>query len=233
VASFYRWLHRWHGETQDLHACTPYYAKKQKVSERTVYRWLACLRSLGYITTEVDPGIERRITPVLDPPKRRRMSGVCQGSLSGVPSSMASDAYEASTRQAVNAGPAAPGPDLSPAAPVEAVSAGADEVKCLCSVGLAPAAAVGLVKQHGLKAVRNALAAYQQAKEVRNPVGWVVKAVERRYQFVPESACEARTEAKRVILAYESGPTSINGLQGKAAFDALRPKLAAAGRASR
>lgn len=153
--------------------------------------------------------------------------------MSGVPTLEASDAWEASTAHGVNAGPAAPVPEVPPAAPVEAVSAAADEVKCLCSVGLAPAAAVGLVNRHGLKAVRNALAAYQQAKEVRNPVGWVVKAVERRYQFVPQSACEARTEAKKVILACDPGPVAINGLQGKAAFDALRPKLAAAGRVSR
>ncbi len=44
VGSFYRWLHRWHSETNDLHACTGYFARKQKVTERTVYRWLAVLR---------------------------------------------------------------------------------------------------------------------------------------------------------------------------------------------
>ncbi len=233
VASFYRWLHRWHCETQDLHACTSYYAKKQGVSERTVYRWLACLRSLAYIQTEQTVGVERRITPLLEPPKRRRMSGGCQGSVSGVPTCIVSDAYEASTSaEVVNAVPAAPASDLSPAAPVEAVSAGADEVRSLCSVGLAPAAAVNLVNRHGLQAVRNALAAYRQAQDIRNPVGWVVKAVERRYQFAPESACEGRTEAKKVILAYDPGPADLDGLQGKAAFDALRAKMALAGRAS-
>jgi hypothetical protein len=84
-----------------------------------------------------------------------------------------------------------------------------------------------------MKAVRNALAAYQQAKDVRNPVGWVVKAVERRYQFAPESACEGRTEAKKVILAYSPGPDTLDGLHGKAAFDAMRAKMAVAGRVSR
>ncbi len=242
VLSFYRWLYRWYGQTADLHAATGYYARKQKVSERTVYRWLAYLRANGFIVTEQTIGVERRITPQVEPPRKRTrlhtisyaVSGVCQGSVSGVSSSMVSDAYEASTSaEVVNAVPAAPASDLSPAAPVEAVSAGADEVKCLCSVGMSPRIALNLVNQHGMKAVRNALAAYQQAKDVRNPVGWVVKAVERRYQFAPESACEGRTEAKKVILAYSPGPDTLDGLHGKAAFDAMRAKMAVAGRVSR
>ena len=68
VASFYRWLHRWYTETGDLHACTGYYARKQGVSERTVYRWLALLKRLEFISTEQTPGVERRITPHLPPP---------------------------------------------------------------------------------------------------------------------------------------------------------------------
>jgi hypothetical protein len=356
VLSFYRWLYRWYGDTADLHACTGYYAKKQHVSERTVYRWLACLRSLGYIQTEVTVGVERRIVPIQEPPKRRRMSGVCQGSMSGVSTLKAPDAYNATTQVCVNAGAAPPLPEVLPAPaparsgpvagllpptggseascehsatlgaeqgsdegvtseglernevvggvalrpekekrsrcrrsaatrpetrneegsegrgasqgfgavlgaasqigggcfvarrnstgrnpslasgaalPVEVLSVAGEEVKCLCSVGLAQGAAVGLVQRHGLKAVREALAAYRAAKDVRNPVGWLMRAVERRYEFASPSACEGRTGPKRVVLAYEPVPASINGLQGKAAFDAMRVKLSTAGRASR
>jgi hypothetical protein len=68
IASFYRWLCRWHSQTEDLHASTPYYAWKQGVSERTIYRWLHRLRADGYLSSEVDIGVERRLTPLLPPP---------------------------------------------------------------------------------------------------------------------------------------------------------------------
>jgi hypothetical protein len=211
LASFYRWLHRWHGETEDLHAATGYYARKQRVSERTIYRWLARLRALGYIVTEQTPGVERRITPVQEPPAKRRaaskpalegkrVSGVCQGSVSGVSSLIASDAYEAST------------------APPEAVAA-------LRAEGVPEPVAVRVVQAHGEKAVRNAVSAYRQTKGIRNPVGWLLRAVEGRYQFVPKEVSEGRAEARRLSVVSRPPVPSVNGLQGKAAFDSLRSKL--------
>jgi hypothetical protein len=213
IASFYRWLHRWHSQTSDLHASTGYFARKQKVTERTIYRWLAVLRRLGYIQTEQQLGVERRITPVLEappaPPKRHKqspkMSGVCQGSVSGVSSSIASDALDAST------------PDP------EAVAA-------LRAEGVPQPLADQVAARHGRQAVKNAVSAYRQTvKNVRNPVGWLVRAVEQRYQPVPGTASEGRRRAS-VAVSVPPRPVSVDGLQGKAAFDALRGKLALAGR---
>jgi hypothetical protein len=221
IASFYRWLHRWYGETGDLHASTGYYAYKQGVCERTVYRWLQRLRADGYITSEVTPGVEREITPQAPPPsvQRRKMSGVRQGKMSGVPTYKTLYAHDASTPPDVVTPPAS---EVS-----DAVSAVADE---LALVGIPAQVAVHLVASHGLKAAKNALEAYQRAQKVQNPAGWVIRAIERRYQNVPKGSSEGRTAVKTVVVRVPPPPRSVEGLQGKAAFDSLRSKLALAGR---
>jgi hypothetical protein len=219
VASFYRWLKNWHSQTQDLHASTPYYAWKQGVSERTIYRWLRVLQSGGYILTEVDRGLERRITPLAPAPPRQKMSGVCQGKMSGVLPYKRLYAYTTSTQADV----------VKPAASEvsEAVSAVADEV---IAVGVPQPVAVRLVASHGVQAAKNALEAYRNAQKVHNPAGWVIRAIERRYQHAPGSVSEVQRGAKPHIVRLPPPPVSVNGLQGKSAFDALRPKLALAGR---
>jgi hypothetical protein len=219
VASFYRWLKNWHSQTQDLHSSTPYYAWKQGVSERTIYRWLRVLQSGGYISTEVDCGLERRITPLAPAPPRQKMSGVRQGKMSGVPSYKCSYAYKASTGRDVVTPPASE--------VLEAVSAVADEV---VAVGVPQPVAVRLVASHGVQAAKNALEAYRKAQRVQNPAGWVIRAIERRYQSVPKCSAEAQRKVNTVTVNLPPPPSSVNGLQGKAAFDSLRSKLALAGR---
>ncbi len=225
VGSFYRWLHRWHSETNDLHACTGYFARKQKVTERTVYRWLAVLRSSGYIATEQTIGVERRITPLLEaPPKRRqfrtnrqktvpKMSGVCQGSVSGVSSLIASDALK-DTTTAANTKPAAV---VQPPPDVEAVAS-------LRAAGLTDAVASRIVLEKGRKAALDALAAYKAARNVRNPVGWLIRAVEQKYRHVPKEAPEGPRMARRVPVVLEPVVSS-TGLEGYAAFTAMRQRL--------
>jgi hypothetical protein len=218
VASFYRWLHRWYTQTEDLHASTRYYADKQGVSERTVYRWLARLKALGYLTSEQTPGVERRITPcAAPPPKRRKMSGVCQGKMSGVLPYKRSHAWKASTGDTVT--PPASGV-------VQKVSAVADE---LSAAGVPAQVALHLVASHGLKAAQNALNAFQMARNIENPAGWLIRAVERKYQFAPKHPSEVKREAKRVYIQAPPPPAPVDGLTGKAAFDALRSKLGLGG----
>ncbi len=225
VESFYRWLHRWHADTHDLHACTGYYARKQHVTERTVYRWLAALRTSGYIATEQTVGVERRITPLLDaPPKRRqfhtnkrkssaKMSGVCQGSVSGVPSLIASDALKDTTTAA----------NTMPAAVVE-VPPDVEAVASLRAAGLTDAVASRIVLEKGRRAALDAIAAYRAAKNVRNPVGWLIRAVEQRYRHVPKDAPEGSRMARRVPVVVEPVVSS-TGLEGYAAVLAMRERL--------
>jgi hypothetical protein len=230
IGSFYRWLHRWHGQTNDLHACTGYFARKQQVSERTVYRWLAVLRSQGYIATEQTIGVERRITPLLEaPPKRRqfrtnrqktvpKMSGVCQGSVSGVSSLIASDALKDTTTAANTKGAAG----VQPVPDVEAVAA-------LRSAGVSDAVASRIVCAKGRKAVLDAVTAYRAARNVRNPVGWLIRAVEQRYCHVPKDAPEGPRMARRVPVVVPPVVSS-TGLEGYAAFAAMRDRLTGKGR---
>jgi len=226
IASFYRWLHRWHAQTGDVHPSTPYFARKQKVSERTIYRWLAVLRDREYIVSEVDAGVERRIIPQKPPQSvrslRAKMSGDRQGSLSGVPTSYCADASEATTEDV-----------QAPAVrSFEKVSAGADGVSTLCQEGVPQSVAVGLVVKHGPHAVQAAILAYRQAKNVRNVVGWLVRAIERRYQFVSESPKKDSSGASKRVFVSPPPPPAVDGLVGKAAFDSLRSKLSLAGRVS-
>jgi hypothetical protein len=146
------------------------------------------------------------------------MSGVCQGKMSGVPPLRSSYARDAATAGDVG----------TPAASEVSgqVSAIADE---LSAAGVPAPVAVELVTSHGLKAARNALAAYQTAGNVRNPAGWLIRAVERRYQFAPKHPSEAPRRAKTVYVQAPPPPAPVDGLTGKAAFDALRSKLGLGG----
>lgn len=74
AASLLRWLKRWYEDTGEVRPSTGYLARKNRCSERTVYRRLAELLRAGLVATEVDPGIERRVIPVAEaaPPVVRR-----------------------------------------------------------------------------------------------------------------------------------------------------------------
>lgn len=75
--SFYGWLYRWYQETGDVSPSTPYLARKQRRTQRTIYRWLTDLEAVGAIRREVSQGVERSIVPLLaPPPKQRRRSPV-------------------------------------------------------------------------------------------------------------------------------------------------------------
>lgn len=205
IGSFYRWLHRWYSETGDLHASTVYYARKQGVSERTVYRWLAKLRTLEYISTEQTPGVERRITPHLEPPKQRRnVRGLSGVRVRG--SSSITDACEASTT-GTTATVAQVEPEEAPAAVVgpeerEAVSAVADE-------GVVPAVAAALVRRYGVQLVRVQLDALKH-RTVRDRAAalvasirqnWPIPAVmERKQEEQRKAAQRASERAFRVAL---------------------------------
>ena len=167
ILSFYRWLRRWHSQTQDIHASTGYFARKQGVSERTIYRWLAALRRAGYIRSVQVVGVERRITPLapMAAPPGPKKAGVRQGSVSGVTPYRASDAVYAETTtckkrvQKVS-------PDGDESKRVEAVSAGADGglVGRLVQRGVSPFMAVHLVSVHGGEVVREQLEAIAYRK---------------------------------------------------------------------
>ncbi len=204
LASFYRWLHRWYSETNDLHACTGYYARKQGVTERTVYRWLAALRTSGHISTEQTPGVERRITPLREAPpkppqfhtKRRsslsKMSGVCQGSVSGVSSSTAFHAGNASSAEPANMAGAVP-TRAEPADQVKAVQA-SPVVNRLVALAVSPVIAAQLVRTHGQAVVLAQLDALPH-RNARNQAATLVASVLHRWQL-PAGCVDARRRAR-------------------------------------
>ncbi len=204
LASFHRWLCRWYSDTQDLHACTGYYARKQGVTERTIYRWLAHLRRGGWIASEQTPGVERRITPLREaPPKPRRfhtkrvsasgkMSGVCQGSVSGVSSLIASDAQEAPSAEPANmAGAVATRPE--PADQVKAVQA-SPVVNRLLALGVSPQIAPQLVRTHGEAVVLAQLDALPH-RNARNRAATLVASVLNRWQL-PAGCVDAQRRVR-------------------------------------
>jgi hypothetical protein len=206
LASFYRWLHRWYSETNDLHACTGYYARKQGVTERTVYRWLAALRSSGHISTEQTPGVERRITPLREaPPKQRKfhtkrpsasgkMSGVCQGSVSGVSSLIVSDAGEAPSAEPPNmAGAVATRPEPAGGGEGEAEQPSA-VVNRLLALGVSPLIAPQLVRTHGEAVVLAQLDALPH-RNARNRGATLVASVLNRWQL-PAGCVDAQRRVR-------------------------------------
>ncbi len=213
LASFYRWVWKLSQQEGFCWACTGYLARKQGVSERTVYRWLKSLRRLGFISSEQTPGVERRITPHKEPIRPRKMSGVRQGSVSGVSSSSSSDAL----KEAATAANTAVAAGTQPVPDVEAVAS-------LRAAGLSEAVASRIVCEQGRKAVLDAVAAFRAARNVRNPVGWLVRAVEQRYCHAPKDAPEGSRKARRVPVEVPAVVSS-TGLQGYAAVVAMRERL--------
>ncbi len=213
LASFYRWLWKLSQQEGFCWACTGYLARKQGVTERTVYRWLSQLRASGFISSEQTPGVERRITPHKEPTRPRKMSGVRQGSVSGVSSSSGSDALKEAATAANTAAAAA----AQPVPDVEAVAS-------LRAAGVSEAVASRIVCEQGRRAVLDAVAAYKAARNVRNPVGWLIRAVEERYRHVPKNAPECPSMARRVPVVVEPVVSS-TGLHGYAAVVAMRERL--------
>jgi hypothetical protein len=103
------------------------------------------------------------------------------------------------------------------AADVEAVAA-------LRSAGMSEPVASRIVCAKGRKAVLDAVTAYRAARNVRNPVGWLIRAVECKYCHVPKDAPEAARMARRVPVALEPVVSS-TGLHGYAAVVAMRERL--------
>jgi len=99
-----------------------------------------------------------------------------------------------------------------------------EAVASLRAVGMSDAVASRIVCSQGRKAVLDAVAAFRAAKNVRNPVGWLVRAVEQRYCHVPKDASEGSMKARRVPVVLEPVVSS-TGLQGYAAVVAMRERL--------
>jgi hypothetical protein len=89
---------------------------------------------------------------------------------------------------------------------------------------MSDAVASRIVCAKGRKAVLDAVAAYRAARNVRNPVGWLIHAVEQRYCHVPKDAPEGPRMARRVPLVLERVVSS-TGLEGYAAVVAMRERL--------
>ena len=190
--SFYRWLYRWHSQTGCVCPSTGYLAHKQGKTERTVYRWLAELRSCSYIATEVDSGVSRRIVPLVEPSTRpgrsrlgtdpnsrpatnpdsrlgtdlnsRSVSGVMSGVVSGVMSGVLhEDAYTQDTTTQGNHVAAAPLPEV---AGVDHVAAAPhpELVEALCNAGVSASIAAGLVADRGANECREQLEALPYRK---------------------------------------------------------------------
>lgn len=239
VLSFYRWLWRWFHQTGDVHPSTGYYARKQHVCERTVYRWVRQLREAGYIQVETIEGVERRVVPLVEPPKRvpklARRGNVARGSSGVVSGVIPYSNSDADNYETTNVAPPVAAVEVVSAGADEvtdAVSAGADEVTALCNEGVPIGVAVNLLRSHGGDAVVIALRAYRRAREVRNPVGWLVRAVQRGYQTAAPEAAVGAERARRVWVPADRRPVAVNGLTGRAAFESLRSKLSVAGRVS-
>jgi hypothetical protein len=99
-----------------------------------------------------------------------------------------------------------------------------EAVASLRAVGVSEAVASRIVCEQGRKAVLDAVAAFRAARNVRNPVGWLIRAVEERYRHVPKDAPEGFRKARRVPVAVEPVVSS-TGLQGYAAVVAMRERL--------
>lgn len=219
AASLLRWLSRWFTETEEpLFPSTGYIARKQKRSERTVYRWLAELRSFGCIATETTPGIERRIVPQVAPedcPKPRRRAvraGKVSGVLSGVVSGALSLLRDASTeKRQQQEQPERLRPDLLGAAPGSHVSAAPMNpeltglVAELAAVGVSASTARTLLASHGEEVCRLQLAALPHRKAAdRSAV--LVASIKGQWAIpeqVQKSAQKAQKAAVRAIQADE------------------------------
>ncbi len=192
LSSFYRWVWKLSQQEGFCWACTPYLAKKQGVTERTVYRWLSDLRRLGYISSEQTPGVERRVFPQTEPARPKKMSGVRQGSLSGVSSSKGSDAGEAPTAGANMAGPVSTG--AQPVGSSEQAEQPSAVVNRLTALGVSSVIAAQLVRTHGEAAVLAQIQALPFRKP-RNQAAALVASVLNRWQL-PSACSEAQRRAQ-------------------------------------
>jgi len=211
ASSLLRWLSRWYSQTEEaLFPSTAYIARKQKRSERTVYRWLAELRSSGCVQTETVPGVERRIVPQVAPadcpkPTRRlfrckKMSGVLSGVLSGV-SPYPRDAYTENDNKGPEGEPACPdrsgllGHQVS-AAPMEPELTGL--VRDLASVGVSVSTAQSLIHSFGEDLCRLQLVALACRKAVDRSA--VLVASIRGGWAVPEQVVKGAKQAQKLAV---------------------------------
>ncbi len=185
VLSTWRWLWRWQAEAEKrgkrLYPSTGYLARKQGVTERTMYRRLAALREAGALAVEVVEGVIRFLQ-VLGPPPRekalaskssgvkaRRMSEVeartCQGS---IPYRETQGTELTQDKQQQK--PAEPEVDV---AALEVLEKEAQ---------LQPEDARSIaqeVKREGwsIERVKRAVAAFREARGVKTPGGWLRAAI--------------------------------------------------------
>jgi hypothetical protein len=120
-------------------------------------------------------------------------------------------------KEAATAANTAAAAGAQPVADVEAVAA-------LRSAGLSDVVASRIVCEQGRKAALDAVGAYMAARNVRNPVGWLIRAVEQRYRHVPKDALEGVRKARTVPVVVEPVVSS-TGLHGYAAVVAMRERL--------
>jgi predicted DCC family thiol-disulfide oxidoreductase YuxK len=113
--------------------------------------------------------------------------------------------------------------NTKPAAVIEAPP-DVEAVASLRAAGLTDAVASRIVLEKGRRAALDALAAYKAARNVRNPVGWLIRAVEQKYRHVPKDAPEGSRMARRVLVVVPPVVSS-TGAQGYAAFAAMRERL--------
>ncbi len=192
LASFYRWVWKLSQQEGFCWACTGYLARKQGVTERTVYRWLADLRRAGYISSEQTPGVERRVFPQKEPSRPKKMSGVCQGSVSGVSSSRVSDALKAPSAELAHmAGAVATRPETVGGEKAEQPSA---VVNRLLGLGVSPVIAAQLVRTHGEAAVLAQVEALPFRK-ARNQAATLVASVLNRWQL-PTACVETQRRTR-------------------------------------
>ena len=195
--SFYRWLCRWHAQTGEVYASTPYLARKQGRSERTVYRWLSELRGAGCIAVDVEEGVQRSITPLVPLPPRplprsrpastgaarpaldqRRAASSAAPSLSGVVSGVLSGVVSGvlpkSDAQTQDASTQRHAPEV---------------VASLAAEGVTPAVAVQLLSEVGPEEARKQLEALPHRKP-RDRAAVLVKSIRERWD-VPRAYVEA------------------------------------------
>jgi hypothetical protein len=192
LASFYRWVWKLSQQEGFCWACTGYLADKQGVTERTIYRWLADLRRAGFISSEQTPGVERRITPQKEPSRPRKMSGVRQGSVSGVPTLKRFHAGKAPSAQPANVGGAL-GTRPEPAGEPEKAEQPSAVVNRLLGLGVSPLIAAQLVRTHGEAVVLAQLDALPHRK-ARNLAATLVASILHRWQL-PAGCVEAQRRA--------------------------------------
>ncbi len=192
LASFFRWVWKLSQQEGFCWACTGYLADKQGVTERTIYRWLADLRRAGYISSEQTPGVERRVFPQKEPSRPKKMSGVRQGSVSGVPSLKRFHAGKAPTAGANVRGSVSTG--VQPVGSSEQAEQPSAVVNRLLGLGVSPVIGAQLVRTHGEAAVLAQIEALPH-RNARNKAATLVASVLHRWQL-PAGCVEAQRRAR-------------------------------------